>query len=235
MSLYIGGVAQVAQVWFQGTMDKDIDPRPNPWRTLAETKGLTVRCLSFEGPTTTVFVKSNDDSALNEKGLDFINKCGSLMCTTVFSMDPVPRIPGNTDFLLRSIEDLLTDLEKGWFSGLKKAVIDLILNVIRAKLSPIEQIYFPIAQQFQHIGKCLYYDSPEAVPKVYIDNDLKTLANPQNLPNLSTIPFVESEGPFIETVLYNHGFIVGGPGLAFVQIAENGMGPIFSRQDTCDA
>ena len=108
-----------------------------------------------------------------------------------------------------------------------------ILVAVKRPNSPsVSDVKHPL---FSSIGKCLYNDSPEAVPKVYLDNDQKNLANPGNLPNLSTIPFVESEGPFIDTVLYNHGFIVGGPGLAFVQIAENGMGPIFSRQDTCDA
>eukprot|EP00985_Skeletonema_marinoi_P021960 scaffold13732_cov86-Skeletonema_marinoi.AAC.4 len=63
-----GGVAQVAHLWFTGTMDPSIDPQPNPWKDLKNEVGLTVRTMSFEGPMTTVFTRIDDDQ-LNQKGI----------------------------------------------------------------------------------------------------------------------------------------------------------------------
>ena len=86
---WAGGVAQVAHLWFTGTMDPSIDPQPNPWKDLKNEVGLTVRTMSFEGPMTTVFMRSDDNELLNQKGIDFINKCSANMCTTCYSMDVV--------------------------------------------------------------------------------------------------------------------------------------------------
>ena len=96
---WAGGVAQVAHLWFTGTMDPSIDPQPNPWKDLKNMVGLTVRTMSCEGPMTTVFMRS-DDNQLNQKGIDFINKCSANMCTTCYNMDLCQECTGiwNSDY-----------------------------------------------------------------------------------------------------------------------------------------
>lgn len=223
----IGGVAQVAHVWFEGTMDSTIDPRPNEWKKLAD-KGLTVRCISFEGPSTTVFVKSKDDD-LNQKGIDFINRCGAKMCTTVFNMDPVPRLVGGVDFTLSVIENIMTDTEDK--NGLLDPIVKYALNGIKHLLDKFLigahdqlNIYQPIAQQFQHIGKVLYYASATAIPEVYIDNKNGILVdnkgNTPSLPELLDIPYVPVEKDVSDSVLKNHMFIISGPGLSYHRLSQ---------------
>jgi hypothetical protein len=41
---------------------------------------------------TTVYIKSDNDKDLNERGIAFIQKCGSTMSTACYKMDVVPRI-----------------------------------------------------------------------------------------------------------------------------------------------
>ena len=109
-----GAAAQVAQLWLEATMDSTIDTQPNEWQKLAK-KGLSVHTLSFEGFSTTLFAESKDlnDKELNQKGKDFINKCASNMCTTVFKQDPVPRLWNHFEsFVIDFLDDAIDDLEK---------------------------------------------------------------------------------------------------------------------------
>ena len=85
----------MALLWLLGTMDAEFDPTPNKWKELAK-EGLTVKCMSFEGLSTTAFTKS-EDAELNQKGIDFINKCGANMCTTAFQDDDVPMLIGRAE------------------------------------------------------------------------------------------------------------------------------------------
>src|SRR5210317_1509081 len=115
-------------------MDSSIDPQPNPWKDLKDEVGLTVHTISFEGPMTTAFVKSGDD-ALNKKGIDFLNKCSANMCTTCYSMDVVPRLPGYLDFGLLMLENFLSDVENsehGLIGKLEKSVLNHFLHSSQA-------------------------------------------------------------------------------------------------------
>ena len=224
---HTGGAAQVAQLWFEGTMDPTVDPRPNEWQKLAKETGLTVRCMSFEGPSTTVFVESKDKD-LNQKGKAFINQCGAKMCTTVYSMDPVPRLIGGVPFVLTLLDNLVTAYEKNsspivrFFEREALKAIKLVL--VTFKIPNPLNTNEPIAQQFMHIGKCLYYASPTAVPEVYIDNKNNILVDkegkPSSLPDLFSIKYVQCEKDVADAIYNNHLFIIRGPGLSFNRIKD---------------
>eukprot|EP00555_Chaetoceros_dichaeta_P006342 CAMPEP_0198258992 /NCGR_PEP_ID=MMETSP1447-20131203/8278_1 /TAXON_ID=420782 /ORGANISM="Chaetoceros dichaeta, Strain CCMP1751" /LENGTH=488 /DNA_ID=CAMNT_0043946265 /DNA_START=246 /DNA_END=1712 /DNA_ORIENTATION=- len=219
-----GGIAQVALLWFQGTMDITIDPTPNKWKELA-TNGLTVKCMSFQGLSTTVYAES-DDQELNQKGIDFINKCGANMCTTAFSLDPVPMVPGHfSTFGMDFIEDVLATLvrKKTYFGD---TVETWITNVVERfgteQLKGIAKSYFPISDKYQHIGNVLYYASPDAEPKVYIDNKNGILVGKEGFADLSEIKY-KNQKDALTAVGYNHRIIVRGPGLAFYRNADVSM------------
>jgi len=219
-----GGAAQVAQLWFEGTMDPSFDPRPNEWKKLAKETGLTVHCMSFEGPSTTVYVESKEDEDLNQMGRAFINQCGAKMCTTVYSMDPVPRLIGGVPFVLSILENFMTAYEKNssYFERhFERGAMSIIkYELVKFKIpNPLNTVE-PIAQRYQHIGKCLYYASHTAVPEVYIDNNkYKILVDkegkPQSFPDLFSIKYVQCEKDVVDAVIFNHDYIVHGPGLSF--------------------
>lgn len=218
-----GGTAQVAHLWFEGTMDSLVDPRPNAWKTLREEKGLTVHSMSFEGPMTTVFVKS-DDEELNQKGIDFINRCGANMCTTTFSNDPVPRAYGHPAFVLPILENFLDQVEKKgvhWWDPmhLEEKALDGILHKVLATLSKnfkssgsMQQL-MDICAQFQHIGQIVYYESADSEPKVYTDNPNGILTGTDGLPQYRDIEYEPSDESVYHALYNDHLFIVRGPGL----------------------
>jgi len=231
-----GGIAQVAQLWFQGTMDEEIDPTPNKWKKLAK-EGLTVKCMSFEGMSTTVYAES-DDKELNQKGIDFINKCGANMCTTAFSVDPVPMCNGHfPDFVMDFIENVVDTLpnKAGHFIEYQGEVwaLGIVKRLIDNKLHDFENTYFPILRKYQHIGKVLHYASPNAEPKVYIDNKNGILVdkegNKPSLPEMSEIKYERNKKDPIAAMMWNHGYITCGPGLAFYRVKNIPFDPYPSK------
>ena len=208
-------------------MDSSIDPRPNPWKDLKDEVGLTVHTISFEGPMTTAFVKSGDD-ALNKKGIDFLNKCSANMCTTCYSMDAVPRMYGYLDFGLLMLENLLSDVENskhGLIGKLEKSVLNHFLHSsqahsIRDAIHVILMGDIEVAMKFQHLGHILYYDSPEAEPKVYIDDPNSILADAEGttsqLPQFRDIKYVpvQTSADVVNNLLLYHNYIIFGQGLS---------------------
>lgn len=209
-------------------MDPDIDPTPNPWQALKKEVGLTVKTMSFEGPMTTVFVKSADNEELNKKGIDFLNKCSAGMCTTCYHMDVVPRMYGNLEFGLSMVENLLSNLifAKGVVGFVEKDVLEHFFHSakalsIRSKAEPIISLIdkdIVVATQFQHLGHVLYYDSPTSPPKVYIDNPNGILTDTEGkkvsqLPQFRDIKYVPVETSVVEAMYYDHEYMIFGPGL----------------------
>mmetsp|Transcript_37619 Transcript_37619/g.76962 ORF Transcript_37619/g.76962 Transcript_37619/m.76962 type:complete len:262 (-) Transcript_37619:1248-2033(-) len=219
-----GGVAQVAHLWFTGTMDPSIDPQPNPWKDLKNKVGITVRTMSFEGPMTTVFMRS-DDNQLNQKGIDFINKCSANMCTTCYNMDVVPRMYGYLEFGLSAVENALsniTDIEKGIKGSVEKDVVEYFLHSakaysIRKSIDGKLKKDVTVAMQFQHLGHIIYYDSSEAKPQVCIDdpngilNDAEGKTSP--LPQFRDITYVPVKTGVVHKLTFDHMYIIFGPGL----------------------
>uniref|UniRef100_A0A7S2PS01 Fungal lipase-type domain-containing protein n=1 Tax=Skeletonema marinoi TaxID=267567 RepID=A0A7S2PS01_9STRA len=222
-----GGVAQVAHLWFTGTMDPSIDPQPNPWKDLKNKVGLTVRTMSFEGPMTTVFMRSDDDQ-LNQKGIDFINKCSANMCTTCYKMDVVPRMYGYVDFGLSMVENALhnaTHNEEGIIIGIieKDLVgreLESVLYLAKAYYTIARKLHLKnditVAMQFQHLGHIIYYDSSEAKPQVLVDNPNGILTDAEGktspLPQFRDIKYVPTDD--ILDQLKDHIYILFGIGLS---------------------
>lgn len=208
-------------------MDPDIDPAPNEWKKLRKQVGLTVRTISFEGPMTTVYVESKTDPDMNQKGIDFINKCGANMVTTCYSMDPVPRMYGEADFSLSILQNFAINTgkrkcclgdfgnEQNLLEKQQKLIENLLLHTKAAQIGQS----INVASQYQHIGNVLYYATPEAEPQVYIDNPgphgilNDKERNTSDLPQFRDIKYVETNKDVLEAVIHNHNFIVTGPGL----------------------
>ena len=100
-----GGIAQVANLWLQGSMSK-FSTNGNPkWLELkSRPNGMTVRTINFEGPSTILFKKDDNDLDTSQKGLDFLESCGSTTIHICFQNDIVPRMPGNPDFVLEVLK-----------------------------------------------------------------------------------------------------------------------------------
>jgi len=215
-----GSAAQVAQLWLEAAMDSTIDTQPNKWQKLAK-NGLSVHTLSFEGFSTTLFAESKDikDEELNQKGKDFINKCASNMCTTVFKQDPAPRLFSHVetfgmDFLENAI-DIDIEESKLHLVGLLRPLRNLFHVKLQQQLPKLETLW-PTLNKYQHLGKLLHYESSTAMPKVYIDNMNGILVdNEGDTPQFGDIKYVPIKKNVYVEAFVNHMKIVRGPGLAW--------------------
>jgi hypothetical protein len=204
-----GGAAQVAKLYLEASMDSTLSNDTNPWREL--NGKLTVRSISFEGPMSTVFVKSQDED-LNSKGVEFLKHCSTNMCTTSFSMDPVPHMYGDYQFGF----DLINDLEKETVSQylLTRELVKILLKKINTYGFDIIKSLVPIVEKYQHLGKIICYENADSVPLVYIDDpmDLFVIDGVMPPPQYRDIKYTPVKKYVANTLVYNHMFPVYGPG-----------------------
>ena len=207
----------------------------NPWKKVSDT--LTIRSLSFEGPATTVFMKSKkeEDDLTNQHGLQFLTTCARNMCTTVYANDGVPRALGNLQFLLDEANDVL-DAYKEDAGLLRKLPTALLVNTFKKFVKEhgagVVQPYLDLVKMYQHLGTVVHYADPAAVPIVHVDDragvPLRTVGVDSHAaaPQFNSIPFtgevMPTEAHAAKSVLnipaqaayYNHMYIVTGPGLS---------------------
>jgi len=198
-----GGAAQVAHIFLQGQLSQ---VEVSPWKELSGC--ITVRTISFEGPMTTVFVESGD-LVEDQRGKAFIEECGANMCTTVFSMDPVPRMYGMPEFAMDIIDNLIVD--KSPISNLAtKSIVQHILKTVECeKAKGGLQAYITIAKQFRHIGNVIFYKDLDATPVIYNDDGAKGSLQLRDIAN-------EPAPNDVPTAAYdNRDFIINGPGLSY--------------------
>lgn len=221
-----GGIAQVAQLWFQGTMDGDFDPAPNKWKELAK-QGLTVKTISFEGMSTTIYAES-EDKELNQKGIDFINKCGANMCVTAFSSDIVPMCFGRiSDYAIPCLRNVIDTYPDNAGNLVERGTVGMFISlaslILHSTVEELADTYIPIMEKYQHIGKVIHWESPTAEPKVYIDNKNGILVdkegNKPSLPEMSELQYVPNDKNAFDAFHHNHNFIVRGPGLAYYRVS----------------
>ena len=207
----------------------------NPWKKVSDT--LTIRSLSFEGPATTVFLKSKkeEDDLTNQHGLQFLTTCARNMCTTAYANDGIPRSLGNPQFLLDEANDVLDAVEED-AGFLRKLPTALIVNKLKKFAKEhgagVVQPYLDLVKMYQHLGTVVHYADPSAVPIVHVDDRAGVLLRTVGVdshaaaPQFNSIPFtgevMPTEAKADKSVLnnpaqaayYNHMCIVTGPGLS---------------------
>ena len=243
-----GGVAQVAHLWLEGSLSNDtvnggyINPK---WHDLrlqrrGNNTDLTVFTMAFEAPSTTLFVASVDDD-LNQRGRDFLNQCGVNMITTCFGNDLVPRMAGNYNFAVKILTSTLERLEElslftlGFVTA--AATYEMVTAVTTYRFLKNFHVYshidnrigtekesclLNIADQYQHIGKILYYANMDAKPEIYVDDrdggfdlDDGTDTNYPQFDSIHPIPASDTISGYDDSLYYDHMAIVAAPGLTF--------------------
>jgi hypothetical protein len=185
-------------------VDSILSNDTNPWMEL--NGKLTVRSISFEGPMSTVFIRSQDED-LNAKGIGFIKRCSTNMCTTSFSMDPVPRMYSDFDF----VDDLLLGIEH-------KFAILFLAKIFLQKIAAcgFDKIVslLPIADQYIHLGINICYENADTVPLVHIDDPMGffIIDGVRPPPQYRDIKYTPVKKDVANTLLYNHMFPVYGHG-----------------------
>jgi len=249
-----GGISQVGQLWLVGSMNEEYHA-PHSYKQWEELKDkVTVRTVAFEAPQTTAYLQRgiNDDIVVAPgdydvvtKGAEFIEKCGSTMCTTSFGMDVVPRLGGYTREWALEFIDAVLNLKKpigkvplleqpGWL------IVKLFLKKINTDFWPkAKDSLLPLmecAKAYQHIGKIINYESADSAPQVYINDILGNGLNLSDsyvdgLSSSSSPPrprppqycdiefkFPEDDLSIVEAVKWfmaNHMFIISDQGLSF--------------------
>jgi len=181
-----GGVAQVGHLWIEGSMNSDYRPTTTSYPGWEELYGkVIVRTIAFEAPMTTVYLKSPTNDLLNQKGIEFIQKCGANMCTTCYQMDVVPHCYGEMNWAFDLINNIMEADEQNPDNGLlEKGFLHLVDHHLNKFIDTDTGIltngfmapYTKAGKMFQHIGTIIYYENHNAKPKVYID-DITTVVN----------------------------------------------------------
>mmetsp|Transcript_32458 Transcript_32458/g.32801 ORF Transcript_32458/g.32801 Transcript_32458/m.32801 type:complete len:197 (-) Transcript_32458:165-755(-) len=157
----------------------------SPWKKLENQ--IVVRTVAFEAPMSVVFDPhkprlpfgrlSDDDKKENEFGKEFLKKCGTNMCCTVYNMDVVPRLYSQVGFTLELIENLV--LNDTGHDGAAKHLVKrlvfalgggIVLSKARGTLLPLVTCLL----RYKHLGKTIYYDGKngtDANPVVYENFD----------------------------------------------------------------
>ena len=213
----------------------DKNSSTNPWKKVSDT--LTIRSLSFEGPATTVFLKSKkeEDDLTNQHGLKFLAACARNMCTTAYANDGIPRAFGNLQFLLDEANDVLDAVKEdaGLLRKLPTAVlVNKFKKFAKEHGAGVVQPYLDLAKMYQHLGTVVHYADPAAVPIVHVDDRVGVplrmvgVDSHAAAPQFKSIPFTGEKIPSeakaaksitnkpTEAAFYNHMCIVMGPGLS---------------------
>lgn len=213
----------------------DKNSSTNPWKKVSDT--LTIRSLSFEGPATTVFLKSKkeEDDLTNQHGLKFLTACARNMCTTAYANDGIPRSLGNPQFLLDEANDVLDAVKEdaGLLRKLPTAVlVNKFKKFAKEHGAGVVQPYLDLAKMYQHLGTVVHYADPAAVPIVHVDDRVGVplrmvgVDSHAAAPQFKSIPFTGEKIPSeakaaksitnkpTEAAFYNHMCIVMGPGLS---------------------
>ena len=220
-----GGVAQLANMWLVGSMsDHSINgglTHPKWAELKSRSGGLTVRTVSFEGPSTNIF-KKGKDPVMNQKGLDFLELCGSTMINTCFQNDVVPRLPSNPLPVLNYMIDLFERYIFG--SSYEYILVHVIISFLEkyalaATIDSIRQLY-NISTMYNFIGRIIYYSDRDAMPAVYVDDRDGGYVYPtptnRSYPQFNSIHFERTSTNPTQAMdlVYDHDFPIEGPGFS---------------------
>jgi len=217
-----GAIAQVANLWLQGSMsDSSVNAgitHPKWAELKARPDGLSVRTISFEGPSTTLYLPS-DDLELNQKGLNFLTMCGVTMINTCFQNDIVPRLLGNPLWVLNSLTEIFSTMrDDARYIGVNRYVLGYVITFLQALINIEQHPLLTVASMYNFIGKTIYYSGHDELPVVCVDDRDYGYTYPtgegESYPQFKSVDYNPNSANPTDTLdlYYDHVFPVRGPG-----------------------
>ena len=212
-----GGLATVAHLAIEGDLAKGDTNVWNQYAKKLESQGkeFKVKSVAFSPPSSIFNLADANDNVVNK----FLNKIESNSCCIIYSMDPVPRLPGYLSF----IDKLALEFIPEAIAAARNRVGGIATTFAKRFVKPFE-IYTNLKDGqsglieamvlCRHYGKIIYYEDTAKEPIILKDYGAEELGSPDGIKNFRDIKWQETPDVY-SSVMHDHKITVNGPGLGY--------------------